>query len=114
MTNDSAKPIKQDDFDRPKPISDARLSALEELSALDQDLELTYGLTGNPMIKVQDTMPVAWALIATEGAIAGDVLAVTTTRELAFRKFVDSHQPCRIVPLVVAPAEDAIAGRKGD
>ena len=54
---------------------------------------------------------VAWALIATDGAIAGDVLAVTTTRELAFRKFVDSHQPCKIVPLIVAPQDCAIAGR---
>lgn len=54
MTNDSAKPIKQDDFDRPKPINDARLAALEELSALDQKLELEYGLTGNPMIKAQE------------------------------------------------------------
>ena len=57
MTNDSAKPIKQDDFDRPKPISDARLSALEELSALDQELELKYGIVGNPMIKAQERTP---------------------------------------------------------
>ena len=57
MTNDSAKPIKQDDFDRPKPINDARLAALEELSALDQKLELEYGLTGNPMIKAQERTP---------------------------------------------------------
>lgn len=53
MTNDSAKPIKTADSDRPTPINDARLAALEELSALDQKLELTYGLTGNPMIKAQ-------------------------------------------------------------
>lgn len=51
MTNDSAK-----------PINDARLAALEELSALDQELELKYGIVGNPMIKAEDTMPVAWAL----------------------------------------------------
>lgn len=57
MTNDSAKPIKQDDFDRPKPINDARLAALEELSALDQKLELEYGLTGNPLIKAQERTP---------------------------------------------------------
>lgn len=98
MTNDSAK-----------PINDARLAALEELSALDQELELKYGIVGNPMIKAEDAMPVAWALIATDGAIAGDVLAVTTTRELAFRKFVDSHQPCKIVPLIVAPQDCATA-----
>ena len=47
------KPIKQPDSDRPQPINEARLAALEELSALDQKLELEYGLTGNPMIKAQ-------------------------------------------------------------
>lgn len=50
------KPIKQPDSDRPKPINDARLAALEELSAMDQELELKYGLTGNPMIKAQERM----------------------------------------------------------
>ena len=43
--------------DRSKPINDARLAALEELSALDQELELKYGLTGNPMIKAQEHTP---------------------------------------------------------
>lgn len=57
MTNDSAKPIKQPDSDRPKPINDARLAALEKLSALDQKLELEYGLVGNPMIKAQERTP---------------------------------------------------------
>lgn len=37
--------------------TDARLAALEELSALDQALELEYGLTGNPMIKAQEHTP---------------------------------------------------------
>ena len=31
--------------------TNARLAALEKLSALDQKLELEYGLTGNPLIK---------------------------------------------------------------
>lgn len=57
MTDDSAKPVKQADFDRPKPINDARLAALEELSALDQELELKYGIVGNPMIKAQQRKP---------------------------------------------------------
>ena len=35
----------------------ARLAALEELSALDQKLELEYGLTGNPLIKAQERTP---------------------------------------------------------
>lgn len=47
----------EDDSDRPKPINDERLAALEELSALDQELELTYGITGNPMIKAQERTP---------------------------------------------------------
>ena len=51
MTSDSAK-----------PINDARLAALEELSALDQELELKYGLTGNPMIKAQGRTPDTAAL----------------------------------------------------
>ena len=38
---------------------DARLAALEQLSALDQELELKYGLTGNPMIKAQEHTPQA-------------------------------------------------------
>jgi hypothetical protein len=42
---------------RSKPIKAARLAALEELSALDQELELEYGLTGNPMIKAQEHTP---------------------------------------------------------
>lgn len=46
-TSDRSKPIRNDDFDRSKPIN-ARLAALEELVALDQKLELEYGLTGNP------------------------------------------------------------------
>ena len=37
--------------------TDARLAALEELSALDQKLELEYGLTGNPLIKAQQHTP---------------------------------------------------------
>ena len=37
--------------------TDARLAALEELSALDQKLELEYGLVGNPMIKAQQRTP---------------------------------------------------------
>lgn len=37
--------------------ADARLAALEQLSALDQELELQYGLTGNPMIKAQQHTP---------------------------------------------------------
>lgn len=41
------------DSDRPKPINDERLAALEQLSALDQELELEYGLTGNPLIKTR-------------------------------------------------------------
>ena len=41
------------DSDRPKPINDERLAALEQLSALDQELELEYGLTGNPLIKAR-------------------------------------------------------------
>lgn len=32
-------------------VSSARLAALEKLSAADQELELKYGLIGNPMIK---------------------------------------------------------------
>jgi len=35
----------------------ARLDALEKLSALDQKLELEYGLTGNPLIKAQQRTP---------------------------------------------------------
>ena len=34
----------------------ARLAALEKLSALDQKLELQYGLTDNPLIKAQQHM----------------------------------------------------------
>lgn len=37
--------------------TDARLQALEELSALDQELELKYGIVGNPMIKAQERTP---------------------------------------------------------
>lgn len=38
--------------------TNARLeAALEELSALDQKLELEYGLTGNPMIKAGQRTP---------------------------------------------------------
>lgn len=37
--------------------TNARLEALEELSALDQELELKYGLTGNPMIKAEERTP---------------------------------------------------------
>ena len=37
--------------------TDARLAALEELSALDQKLELEYGLTGSHMIKAQERTP---------------------------------------------------------
>lgn len=37
--------------------ADARLAALEQLSAMDQELELEYGLTGNPMIKAQGHTP---------------------------------------------------------
>lgn len=37
--------------------TDARLAALEKLSALDQKLELEYGLVGNPMIKAQQRTP---------------------------------------------------------
>jgi len=36
--------------------TNARLAALEELSALDQELELKYGIVGNPMIKAQEHM----------------------------------------------------------
>jgi len=43
--------------DRPQPIKSARLQALEQLSALDQELELQYGLTGNPLIKAQQRTP---------------------------------------------------------
>jgi hypothetical protein len=43
--------------DRPKPIADARLAALEELSAMDQELELKHGIKGNPMIKAQRCTP---------------------------------------------------------
>lgn len=50
---DRSQPVKDGDSDRPKPISDERLAALDELSALDQKLELEYGLTGNPLIKAQ-------------------------------------------------------------
>lgn len=51
--SDRSQPIKDDVSDRSKPISDERLAALEELSALDQELELEHGITGNPMIKAQ-------------------------------------------------------------
>lgn len=40
--------------------TDARLAALEQLSALDQALELEYGLTGNPLaewIPVSERLP---------------------------------------------------------
>lgn len=33
--------------------TDTRLAALEELSALDQELELEYGLPGNPLVRVR-------------------------------------------------------------
>lgn len=51
--SDRPKPVKDDDSDRSKPISDNRLAALEQLSALDQELEERHGLQGNPMIKAQ-------------------------------------------------------------
>lgn len=51
--SDRPQPVKDDVFDRPKPISDERLAALEQLSALDQELELKHGIAGNPMIKAQ-------------------------------------------------------------
>ena len=54
---DRLQAIETGESDRPKPIADARLAALEELSALDQKLELEYGLTGNPMIKGQQHTP---------------------------------------------------------
>jgi hypothetical protein len=53
VATDRPQPISEDDCDRPEPVADARLAALEELSAIDQELELKYGLTGNPMIKAQ-------------------------------------------------------------
>jgi len=56
-TTDRPQPVKDSDFDRSKPIRDARLAALEELAALDQKLELEYGLTGNPLIKAQERTP---------------------------------------------------------
>lgn len=43
--------------DRQQTISDARLQALEELAAMDQELELKYGIVGNPMIKAQERTP---------------------------------------------------------
>ena len=51
---DRPEAINVGESDRPQPINAARLAALEELSALDQALELEYGLTGNPMIKAQE------------------------------------------------------------
>ena len=55
---DKAEPLTRDcgtgnTPDRPKPIADARLAALERLSALDQELELSHGTGGNTMINGQ-------------------------------------------------------------
>lgn len=47
------RPEWEDESDRSKPISDERLAALDELSALDQELEARHGLKGNPMIKAR-------------------------------------------------------------
>lgn len=57
MSPASTGSVADGESDRPKPIKSARLAALEELSALDQALELQYGLTGNPMIKGQERTP---------------------------------------------------------
>jgi len=49
--------MPHDESDKPKPIESARLQALERLSALEQELEIQYELTGNPMIKAQEHTP---------------------------------------------------------
>lgn len=51
--SDRPKPVKDDVSDRSKPIGDDRLAALEQLSAMDQELEERHGLQGNPMIKAR-------------------------------------------------------------
>lgn len=57
-----SQPVKDDVSDRSKPINDDRLAALEQLSALDQELELKHGIQGNPMIKPQvNNHPVSYA-----------------------------------------------------
>lgn len=65
--SDRPKPVKDCDSDRSKPISDDRLSALEELSAMDQELELKHGITGNPMIKARRNKESAGAGITDAG-----------------------------------------------
>jgi len=54
---DRPEAIATGESDRPKPIADARLAALQRLAELDEELELEYGLTGNPMIKGQQHTP---------------------------------------------------------
>lgn len=49
--------MTQNDKDEQRARTDARLAALEELSTLDQKLELEYGLNGNPLIRAQERTP---------------------------------------------------------
>lgn len=65
--SDRPQPVRDDVSDRSKPISDERLTALEELSALDQELEGKHGLQGNPMIKARRNNESAGAGITDAG-----------------------------------------------
>jgi hypothetical protein len=49
------------------------------------------------------SQPVAWATVSTEGATAGTLWTFSDSIEAAFRKKVDSYQPCDIVPLYRKP-----------
>lgn len=65
--SDRSQPVKDCVSDRSKPINDDRLSALEELSAMDQELELKHGITDNPLIKAQRNKESAGAGITDAG-----------------------------------------------
>jgi hypothetical protein len=49
------------------------------------------------------SQPVAWATVSTEGATAGTLWTFSDSIEAAFRKKVDSYQPCDIMPLYSQP-----------
>ena len=62
----------------------------------------TQGTT-EPSPASAGSQPVAWATVSTEGATAGTLWTFSDSIEAAFRKKVDSYQPCHIMPLYRQP-----------
>jgi hypothetical protein len=56
-----------------------------------------------PTITDAEREAVAWATVSNEGATAGTLWTLSDSIEAAFRKKVDSYQPCDIVPLYRTP-----------